>query len=121
MGDYASYKTYGFSATDFYKKFNVNIKGVSEALGVCRETVSKIPVGEVSMESKEKIITYLEDICIEDYEAAVRQYQEDIILAAENLERAWDSYEAKKKILSDYREKYKMQKNEKEIEKYELL
>lgn len=103
MGDYASYKTFGFSATDFYKRFNVNIKGVSESLNLCRETVSKIPVGAVSMESKEKVISYLEDI-------SKRQYE----IAKENFEKAGEEYQTRKKILSAYRKKYKMAINARE-------
>ena len=110
MGDYASYKTFGFSATDFYKKFNVNIKGVSESLNLCRETVSKIPAGAVSMESKEKVISYLEEISMQQYE-----------IAKEKFEKAGEEYQIRKKILSAYREKYKMSINEKEEDGNEEL
>lgn len=101
MEDYASHKTFGFSATDFYKKFNVNIKGMSEALGLCRETVSKIPAGVVSMEAKEKVSSYLEKISKQEYENAMK-----------NFEKAGKEYQMRKKILRDYREKYKMSINE---------
>lgn len=101
MSDYASQKTFGFSATDFYKKFNVNIKSVGDALGLCRETVSKIPAGAVSMDSKEKVISYLEKISKQEYETAIK-----------NFEKAGEEYQMRKKILSDYREKYEMLINE---------
>ena len=96
---YVSYETHGVNATKFYKKFDVTISGVSRATGTHRESVSKIPIDGASKQNTEKIIVYLEEVSVDDYDYAIQQCKREIIEALRGLEEAWQNYQKKEEIL----------------------
>lgn len=117
---YVSYTTCGIDATEFYREFNVTISGVSRATGTCRESVSKVPIHGASKPNTEKIVAYLEEVSIDDYQFAVKECKESILHALRTLENEWQKYGRKEKVLENYRSSYQIPRKRDMAEKETL-
>ena len=97
-------------AKAFYNDFNTSIADVSKAVGMARATVTKLVDERTNMLSTEKIVDYLEEVNLQDYNYSVSECTEELRQLLKKIREAWDDYERKEEILKKYRSKYGLQR-----------
>lgn len=106
MGEYVSYSSHGVDTKKFYDEFCATIVDVSRATGASRASVTRMAVEHASRQNTEKIVLYLEEISMEDYNFTIQQCTDELKDVIEKVKEAWKAYEKKEKILDKYRYKY---------------
>lgn len=97
-------------AKEFYKDFNTSIADVSKAVGLARATVTKLVDERTNMRSTERIVDYLEEINLQDYNYSIGEYTVELRQLLKKIKEAWDDYERKEEVLKKYRRKYGLQR-----------
>lgn len=97
-------------AKAFYNDFNTSIADVSKAVGMARATVTKLVDERTNMLSTEKIVDYLEEVNLQDYNYSVSECTEELRQLLKKIREAWNDYERKEEILKKYRSKYGLQR-----------
>ncbi len=97
-------------AKAFYNDFNTSIADVSKAVGMARATVTKLVDERTNMLSTEKIVDYLEEVNLQDYNYSISECTEELRQLLKKIREAWNDYERKEEILKKYRSKYGLQR-----------
>lgn len=97
-------------AKAFYNDFNTSISDVSKAVGMARATVTKLVDERTNMLSTEKIVDYLEEVNLQDYNYSISECTEELRQLLKKIREAWNDYERKEEILKKYRSKYGLQR-----------
>lgn len=97
-------------AKAFYNDFNTSIADVSRAVGMARATVTKLVDDRTNMLSTEKIVDYLEEANLQDYNYSISECTEELRQLLKKIREAWNDYERKEEILKKYRSKYGLQR-----------
>ena len=106
MGEYLSGKWEEIDPVSFFHQFNVNILGISRACDISRSSISKMPSFRAAGSSTRRIVEYLEEVSIEDYAYTLDCCREELAQALKKIDKAWEQYEEKERILDEYRLKY---------------
>lgn len=99
-------------AKAFYNDFNTSIADVSKAVGMARATVTKLVDERTNMLSTEKIVDYLEEVNLQDYNYSISECTEELRQLLKKIREAWNDYERKEEILKKYRSKYGLQRKQ---------
>lgn len=108
MEGYVSFAAYGIDAKKFYDEFEVSIQGTSRATGISRASVTRMVAEHASPQNTQKIIWYLEEVSIEDYNRSIEQCRKELKDILMKANAAWQAYQKKEAILNKYRVKYKI-------------
>lgn len=99
-------------AKEFYDKFKRSMNEINHATGVCRKSLAGLPTENIRKDTAEVVLDYLERESIKEYQEAITNCRGDIVTAMLKVKEAWENYLARDKLISQYREKYKISTKE---------
>lgn len=117
MEGYISYASHGINAKEFYNDFEVSIAGISRATNISRASATRMVAKHASRKNTQKIVLYLEEISIEDYNYTLQQCKKDLKNILIRVKDAWIAYEKKEAILNEYRNEYGIVRKKEMVER----
>ncbi len=70
---YYSKKKCGVDTADFYHQFGMSVRTVAEETGISRQVLTGFLINQITMPMVCRILEYLEDKTVEDYERTVER------------------------------------------------
>lgn len=92
--------------TDFYRDFNTDMATVCRAVKICPASASRFSNFLTREKNAEKILDYLEEIIIQDYNYEISESIDEIKKAIGKIEKSWNEYQRKENALEKYRRHY---------------
>ena len=109
---YYSKKKCGVDTADFYHQFGMSVRTVAEETGISRQVLTGFLINQITMPMVCRILEYLEDKTVEDYERTVERCSCRMKDVEEKRKTAWGDYLFREKNIAGLRKMYLLKRSQ---------
>ena len=109
---YYSKKKCGVDTADFYHQFGMSVRTVAEETGISRQVLTGFLINQITMPMVCRILEYLEDKTVEDYERTVERCNCRMKDVEEKRKTAWGDYLFREKNIAGLRKMYLLKRSQ---------